>query len=164
MPSSTLNTFLAPGSNWTLAHADAISDTGWVSGLSNYDADGTGSQQAYGRLFSILIPQAGTYGLGDANFDGMVNFDDLIILAQHYNQTNASKAINVGDFNLDGSVNFDDLIVLAQNYNKTGTDAIVSADASFASDWALAQSLVPEPATLAAIAWVPLMHRRRLLT
>lgn len=51
---------------------------------------------------------------GDANRDGHVRFDDLLALAQHYNDTHATW--EQGDFNGDGKVNFDDVLALAQHY------------------------------------------------
>ena len=101
--------------------------------------------------------------LGDATLDRTVNFDDLIKLAQAYNST-SGKVWADGDFTYDGAVNFDDLIKLAQNYNSTlaGVTLPASVSSDFASDWALAQSLVPEPTTLALLG-LPLatMARRR---
>ena len=89
---------------------------------------------------------------GDANVDLKVNFDDLILLAQNYNKT-VSLEWGKGDFNRDGIVNFDDLIPLAQNYNIVGTPLTFPENfsSSFASDWALAQSLVPEPTSAFAL-------------
>jgi autotransporter-associated beta strand protein len=75
---------------------------------------------------------------GDANLDLVVDFNDLLTLAQHYDTTVAGRVWDQGDFNYDGLVNFNDLLALAQNYG---------SPASFANDWALVQSLVPEPAT-----------------
>jgi hypothetical protein len=54
---------------------------------------------------------------GDADRNRVVNFDDLLILAQNYNATAAT--FSRGDFNYDGVVNFDDLLILAQRYNVT---------------------------------------------
>ena len=51
---------------------------------------------------------------GDANRDGSVRFDDLLALAQHYNDTHATW--EQGDFNGDGKVDFGDLLALAQHY------------------------------------------------
>jgi uncharacterized delta-60 repeat protein len=53
---------------------------------------------------------------GDANKDGRVNFDDLLVLAANYNTT--GKVFSQGDFNYDGAVNFDDLLILASRYNQ----------------------------------------------
>jgi ELWxxDGT repeat protein len=52
---------------------------------------------------------------GDANRDRRVNFDDLLILAAHYNT--AGTTWSTGDFTYDGTVTFDDLLVLASRYN-----------------------------------------------
>ena len=99
---------------------------------------------------------------GDANLSGNVNFDDLILLAQNYNKT--GKEWYEGDFTHDGTVNFDDLIPLAQNYNTArpgGIDFATVFGSDFAADWALAQSLVPEPMTLGALAAVGTLVARR---
>ena len=89
---------------------------------------------------------------GDANHDEHVNFDDLITLAQNYNGL-AGKTWTMGDFTGEGAVNFDDLIILAQHYNTSAYPALLgNVSAAFAADWALAQSLVPEPGALAVVA------------
>jgi len=54
---------------------------------------------------------------GDANLDGKVNFQDLLLLAQHFGAPAANW--DQGDFNYDGVVNFNDLLALAQNFGKT---------------------------------------------
>ncbi|HEY7119260.1 MAG TPA: hypothetical protein VH475_21905, partial [Tepidisphaeraceae bacterium] len=53
---------------------------------------------------------------GDANRDRHVDFNDLVVLAQHYNVTGGQTWIT-GDFNYDGNVDFNDLVILAQRYN-----------------------------------------------
>jgi hypothetical protein len=53
---------------------------------------------------------------GDANRDGVVNFNDLLALARNYNKSGVTLAD--GDFTGDGIVNFADLLILARNYNK----------------------------------------------
>jgi hypothetical protein len=84
---------------------------------------------------------------GDANLDGAVQFSDLVALARHYNAS--GQDWESGDFSYDGDVNFTDLVILAQNYNQTLTPAsIASVGAELASDYALARSLVPEPAVM----------------
>ena len=52
---------------------------------------------------------------GDATGDGLVNFADLLVLAQNFGNTNATWA--EGDFNGDGKVDFSDLLLLAQNFS-----------------------------------------------
>jgi hypothetical protein len=96
---------------------------------------------------------------GDANLDRTVNFADLVKLAQNYNTTIGGLWTN-GDFNYDGAINFADLVSLAQGYN--GTLAVDGFDGSFAADWALAQSLVPEPVSgLTLVAGLLTQCRRR---
>jgi hypothetical protein len=94
-----------------------------------------------GRDFAgFSLPQAAGYDIGaverptppgDANRDGTVNFDDLLVLAKNYNGT--ARAWSQGDFTGDGVVNFDDLLVLAKNYNRsaqpTGAPSITAASA-----------------------------------
>jgi hypothetical protein len=56
---------------------------------------------------------------GDADHDGRVNFNDLVILSQNYNT--AGKTFAQGDFDYDGSVGFTDLVILSQRYNTSLT-------------------------------------------
>jgi autotransporter-associated beta strand protein len=92
---------------------------------------------------------------GDANLDGRVNFNDLLILAANYNQPIANGWIK-GDFNHDGTVNFNDLLVLAANYNTGSLGGLQG-------DWALALASVPEPtsAVAAVVASGLVLSRRR---
>jgi hypothetical protein len=83
---------------------------------------------------------------GDANFDGSVNFDDLLRVAANYRTNGAGW--EGGDFDLNGTTNFDDLLKLAANYNTS------------AGGFANALALVPEPATLATLASLTLALRR----
>lgn len=96
---------------------------------------------------------------GDTNFDFSVNFDDLLKLAQHYGVA-AGRTWVHGDFNGDDAVNFDDLLTLAQNYQAAPALGVPTA---IAADWALAQSLVPEPATagILSVVLMGLGRRRR---
>jgi phospholipase/lecithinase/hemolysin len=87
---------------------------------------------------------------GDADLDAIVGFSDLVALAQHYDQPTGQTWLE-GDFTHDAAVSFGDLVLLAQNYDSAST---------FDADWALAQSIVPEPATLAALLLPVVMIRR----
>lgn len=97
---------------------------------------------------------------GDTNFDGNVDFDDLLTLAQNYNATGAFWGN--GDFNYDGVVDFNDMLRLADNFGQSlsveQTDALA---ADFAADWSLANSVVPEPATAMLAVGVSLLAIRR---
>jgi hypothetical protein len=103
---------------------------------------------------------------GDATLNRSVGFDDLIPLAQNYN-TATGALYQQGDADGNGTVDFQDLVILAQNYGASAlADGSITVDtgmaAGFAGDWALAQSLVPEPTSLmlAAIG-LPVLTRRR---
>ena len=54
---------------------------------------------------------------GDANHDGIVNFADLLLLAQNYGKSNST--FGQGDFTYDGAVGFADLLILAQHYGRS---------------------------------------------
>jgi hypothetical protein len=90
---------------------------------------------------------------GDANLDGVVNFDDLLSLAQNYGR---SADWYRGDFNYNGAVNFDDLLILAQNYNGAMPGAPWSIDSpGVGYEPALAAAFaaaVPEPGVIGAAA------------
>jgi hypothetical protein len=107
---------------------------------------------------------------GDADLNGTVNFDDLLALAQNYDSSydpiaNGPKLWEDNDNNYDGIVDFNDLLGLAQNYNQSilSGDQLAALGADFAADWAMAQALVPEPTTLAAVGGLAatLLRRRR---
>ena len=146
----------------TITGAAAVLDTTVSHSGSSRDDMGyqlySGLFRADSSLATLQFQDAsnfGTHGLvlddvsvssilpGDANADGRVNFDDLLILAQNYGRTDASFA--QGDFNNDGTVNFDDLLLLAQNYGQ-GTAA--------------ARAAVPEPASVLTLALFPVVLRR----
>ena len=134
-----LNDLIPANSGWTLSDARGINASNQIVG---YGLDPQGGGQAF--PLTRVIP-------GDANYDGSVGFDDLLVLAQHYGATAAT--FDQGDFNADGKVGFDDLLLLAQNYGSGS-----SATGEFAG------APVPEPVALnaTAIALIMLLsHRRR---
>jgi hypothetical protein len=63
---------------------------------------------------------------GDANRDRAVDFNDLVMLAQHYN-TIGGMTFDEGDFNYDGNVDFNDMVLLAQRYNASLAAPAVAA-------------------------------------
>lgn len=100
---------------------------------------------------------------GDTNLDGSVDFDDLLALAQAYGAT-VDYDWTRGDFNYDGIVDFDDLLGLAQNYGEASDRDILdnaAASSDFTAHWALARSLVPEPAFFTLAALAPIVRRCR---
>jgi hypothetical protein len=56
---------------------------------------------------------------GDSNRDGLVDFDDLLTIAQNYGQTGRTFAQGNFDDDEAGHVNFDDLLALAQHYGQS---------------------------------------------
>lgn len=56
---------------------------------------------------------------GDVNHDRTVGFDDLLIVAQNYNQTGKTFSQGNIDYSTDGLVGFDDLLLLAQRYGSS---------------------------------------------
>ncbi len=110
--------------------------------------------------FKLIRDALGTtLKAGDTDFSGIVNFDDLLKLAQNYEGAGIDQWSD-GDFDLNGAVNFDDLLSLAQSYD---SGAIVNGQLSrgFEADWALAQRLVPEPTLVSLSAAIGLFCRRR---
>jgi hypothetical protein len=102
---------------------------------------------------------------GDANLDGLVDFNDLARLAQNYNAPSGKQWAD-GDFNFDNAVDFNDLAKLAQNYNTALPASLPpSFDGDFQGDLAAALANVPEPASLALLGFAACRlsgrHRRR---
>ncbi len=102
---------------------------------------------------------------GDTDLDWDVDFDDLLTLAQNYGRVSSEETQTnwfVGDFDMSGSIDFDDLLSLAQQYSSTVSieDLSTLGGSAFTSDWQLAVSMVPEPAT-ASIMIVTFARRSR---
>jgi len=153
-----INTLAESTDEWDYFIASAITNTGWISGIGDFDP--AGPSESYQRPFSILVPFAGTYGLGDANFDESIDFADLLILAQNYG-TETNGNLDAGDFNLDGVINFTDLLVIAQNYGDEFALLPNSENSTFPSDWQTARAMVPEPNAIGGLIAVSLTLRSR---
>jgi hypothetical protein len=69
----------------------------------------------------------------------------------------------MGDFTGDGAVNFADLVILAQHCGTGSLGSTSQFGDGFAADWALAQSMVPEPTTLVIVPLAAgVLARRRM--
>ncbi len=100
---------------------------------------------------------------GDFDLSGTVNFGDLLSLARNYNLATGAVWAQ-GDVNYDGAVGFADLLALARNYNLALTPSEAGQlPTDFAGEFALAMSMVPEPATLSVlgVGAVAMLSRRR---
>jgi hypothetical protein len=140
----------------------SAADSSKVLGIAEVSALGAAPTFADPALITDSTTVLIRYTLkGDSDLNKAVNFNDLLALAQNYNGT--GKEWSQGDFDYSGTVDFNDLLSLAQNYNGTllADGALLSGDADFAADFALAVSLVPEPATLSMLAAGLLVSRRR---
>ncbi|HEY7117482.1 MAG TPA: aspartyl protease family protein [Tepidisphaeraceae bacterium] len=102
---------------------------------------------------------------GDSNRDGIVDFNDLVKLAQSYNSELQSDFWANGDFNGDGVVDFNDLVMLAQHYNDpNAADGVIDLPHyQFDIGLGAAAAGVPEPGGLMLMggAMVALGRRRR---
>ena len=107
------------GSDLTIIEGDAtiwikkanglLSDGNWkLTGLGATDSAGNHSAP-FNFDFYVLA--------GDANRDRVVNFNDLLIVAQNYGTSNHSFSQGNFDYSSNGSVDFNDLLIVAQNYN-----------------------------------------------
>lgn len=131
----------ATAAAWHIVHAYAINSSGQIGADAVLTQNGQTSDH-----FVLLTPDTLLPLLGDANGDGRVNFDDLLILAQNYGKPGG---FSQGDFNSDGSVGFDDLLLLAQHYGQAAAAAA-------------AAPAVPDPSCLPIIGiLVPLLSRAR---
>ncbi|MFT3788440.1 MAG: dockerin type I domain-containing protein [Tepidisphaeraceae bacterium] len=124
-----------------------------VLGAIGTDGDSHLEHLRYIGEYLKQLPLTKVPNAGDLNFDGKVNFADLLGLAAHYNTT-AGMSWLTGDFNKDGATNFSDLLLLAANYGTTATASV---------DWSMAQ-LAPEPASasLLVLGGTSLLRRARV--
>ena len=93
--------------------------------------------------------------LGDANDNGIVDIQDLTVIANNWQKIRNNWA--TGDLNLDGLVDIQDFTIVANNWQQTSPLSLVPDPDTLPS---LTFSSVPEPASLALLA-IPLLLRKR---
>ena len=81
------------------------------------------------ELFSIPIPEQRIVGDFDSN--GMVNFDDFLILSENFGREDARST--EGDLNGDHKVGFADFLILSANFGQEHVMAFDAVDAVFES-------------------------------
>ncbi|MDB5325058.1 MAG: hypothetical protein JWM57_627 [Phycisphaerales bacterium] len=143
-----LNALLSPADAacWTFNEARGISDTNWITGLGNYDPDGSaGPLAAYKRTFLIKIG----FG-GDADLNDKVDFNDFLVLQNNFNRTGTT--FSEGDFNYDSVTDFNDFLILQNSFGTglagAGAVAVTSQEIAAMQAFALTAA-VPEPGSLA---------------
>ena len=155
-----LNTLLDPDitNGWSVTNALAINNLEQVGAVANFTPPG-GKPVGH---FVLLMPRV----TADANGDGVVGFDDLVILARHYGVASGATWQD-GDFNGDGAVGFDDLVILARNYGRSlaGTQ-LASRGVAFGKDvqnFAELGGALPGPASvsLSGVGALLLLLRQR---
>lgn len=84
---------------------------------------------------------------GDTDLDGDVDSSDNLTLASNFDQPGVWAG---GDFNYDGMVDFLDLLDLAANFNSflLNGEEVSRLPQSYAEQFHLARSIVPEPSTI----------------
>jgi hypothetical protein len=179
-PIATIKTELAngyAGGAWTGTSSAINSSTAAAAigtlpvlsiGYSDGNVDnGTGNSSSTSAVANQVVVKFTL--AGDANLDGIVNFNDLDALGRHLNTTGNDWAN--GNFNYDpnGVVNFNDLDIIGQNLNKAlgalGSSTDLGGTTVPLGQVAQTQnsSVVPEPSAilLAAGAAAGLLARRR---
>jgi autotransporter-associated beta strand protein len=137
--------------------SSAVAANPSATGIGYAIADELFGPGGSGNVFGIDVDNSTVFArytlLGDATLDGIVDFNDLVQLAQNYNTAVSATTDSWwfhGDFTGDGTVDFNDLVKLAQNYNTAlPSEAVPGAPAGFEADMAAAFASVPEPATTA---------------
>jgi len=139
-----------------------ILSVGYADGDNAYDLSHVSGLQANQVVIKYTLA-------GDANLDGQVNFNDLLIVAQNFNKTGEDWVGGNFVYNPTGLVNFNDLLIVAQNFNKILTPVGQSSDGIGGSTLSLGGQLdgsvatMPEPgaATLLVLSSAGILGRRR---
>ena len=115
----------------------------------DWDLSGLSDDGEFGHRIAYMPGGGGLCdpnSMGDATGDGMVAFDDFLILSTNFGGPATSHT--EGDFNCDGQVAFDDFLVLSTNFGQ-----------------AVGAQSVPEPSAASlfavALAFIGLVRRRR---
>ena|GEM_PF-4574925 len=121
----TSGTWTGTGITSTVVAMQAASVKGttngtWSIGYSDGARDGTTGGVTSNQF--LIAPEL----VADANLDGKVDFNDLLLLAQNNGSTTGDWAH--ADFNYDGKVDFNDLLLLAQNNNKTNGNTLLAGE------------------------------------
>lgn len=78
-----------------------------------------GVTDAAGNALTAAAPFAFFVLAGDMNRNRIVDFDDLVVLAQNYGTNGRTFSQGNLNYDGDGDVDFDDLVILAQKYNSS---------------------------------------------
>lgn len=95
---------------------------------------------------------------GDSDFNGAVDFGDLLRLAENYGKP---ATWSTGDYTGDGHANYNDLLALAQNFNAASGNLGSILQALPVSVSIGGQTIVPEPTTAIVSVLLPLSLSRR---
>jgi len=140
----------------------ALNRTNFAGGIGNVDPN------------SLIVSTALQ---GDANLDGIVNFNDMLAVTSNWNKqalANGISGIDMahGDLNSDGIVNFNDMLVVTSHWNNSSSvfnlvsainDGSLVAELDAGQGFSLSPAQVPEPASVALLAMgsAALLMRRR---
>lgn len=109
-----LNGYLDAGNLWlNLYSARGISESGWVSGIGLYDADGAGAEPAYYRVFVMRVPAINPC-FGDANHDRSINFSDISPVLANWGFV--GSPFRTGDADGNSAVDFGDVSQILANF------------------------------------------------
>ena len=134
------------------------SDTQLANGNYRLEVSPGAVTDLLGRANASLFAASFFVLAGDANRDRTVDFEDLLILAQNYGQSNRSFSGGNFDYSADGEVSFADLLVLAQNYSVT---VLQTAARYTARSSMITPDLFARASRLSALSWRAEMKRRR---
>lgn len=139
--SNMLNYMKANSSDW-LGFSDWAGGPWWGNYMFTLEPTNLGQpNQADQPAMEVLAPYlSGAHIAGDVNFDGIVNAQDIALLASHWLQTGSG---NSADANVDGIVNGQDVERIASNWLRTASgSATVAPEPSTSALAALGAALL----------------------